>query len=145
MSTDLLQPALPLKPPPPVWEAPVNPAVPRSLCTDCGISRSSEPKRCASACQFIQPDYAKLEQRVHGRVRDAARPDELFFGPHLRMLRAAMRALREGAQWTGITTRIAERLLETGTADTAERDELPAARHAHAQRPKDGLAQRPVT
>ena len=78
---------------------------------------SSEPKRCATACQFIQPDYAKLEQRVHGRVRDAARPDELFFGPHLRMLRAALRTPREGAQWTGITTRIAERLLETGAVD----------------------------
>ncbi len=117
MSADLSDRAATLTPRPPVWVVPVNPAVPRSLCTDCGISRSSEPKRCATACQFIQPDYAKLEQRVHGRVRDAARPDEPFFGPHLRMLRAAMRTPRDGAQWTGITTRIAERLLETGAVD----------------------------
>ena len=117
MSAELSDRAEPLKPLPPVWAVPVNAAVPRSLCTDCGISRSSEPKRCATACQFIQPDYAKLEQRVHGRARNAARPDELFFGPHLRMLRAALRTPREGAQWTGITTRIAERLLETGAVD----------------------------
>jgi coenzyme F420 hydrogenase subunit beta len=33
------------------------------------------------------------------------------------MLRAAMVKPREGAQWTGITTRIAERLFETGAID----------------------------
>jgi coenzyme F420 hydrogenase subunit beta len=88
--------------------------VPRGLCTDCGISRSSDPKRCGQACQFIQPDYPGLEARVHGRARDEARPDEVFFGPFRRMVRARLTPPREGAQWTGITTRIAERLLETG-------------------------------
>ena len=77
----------------------------------------SEPKRCATACQFIQPDYAALETRVHGRPRDPARLDELHFGPFLAMHRAALRPPAEGAQWTGITTRIAERLLETGAVD----------------------------
>lgn len=100
-----------------VWAAPVAAAAPRDLCTDCGISRSSDPKRCGHACQFIRPDYASLENHVHGRTRDPARPDELHFGPFRRMLRAAMVAPREGAQWTGITTRIAERLLETGAVD----------------------------
>ena len=33
------------------------------------------------------------------------------------MVRARLKAPREGAQWTGITTRIAERLLETGAVD----------------------------
>lgn len=89
----------------------------RDLCTDCGISRSSQPKDCGRACQFIRPDYAGLEARVHGRSRDPLRPDELHFGPHLRMLRASLRTPRPGAQWTGITTRIAERLLETGAVD----------------------------
>ncbi len=51
---------------------------------------------------------------MHGRARDPGRPDELHFGPHLRMVRAALRAPAPGAQWTGITTRIGERLLETG-------------------------------
>jgi coenzyme F420 hydrogenase subunit beta len=96
---------------------PLPPPAPRGLCTDCGISRTTAPKRCGTACQFIAPDYPGLEQRVHGRARDAARPDELFFGPFRRMVRAAMKAPRAGAQWTGITTRIAERLLETGAVE----------------------------
>jgi coenzyme F420 hydrogenase subunit beta len=92
-------------------------AVPRALCTDCGISRTDDPKRCGRACQFIRPDYAALERRVHGRARDPARKDEVFFGPFRRMLRAALAAPRSGAQWTGIATRIGERLLESGAVD----------------------------
>ncbi len=77
----------------------------------------SEPKRCGSACQFIQPDYPGLEKAVHGRARDVGRADELHFGPFRRMVRARLKAPSAGAQWTGITTRIAERLLETGAVD----------------------------
>ncbi|MGD8956746.1 MAG: Coenzyme F420 hydrogenase/dehydrogenase, beta subunit C-terminal domain [Chromatiaceae bacterium] len=101
----------------PVWAAAVAEAVPRDLCTDCGISRSDDPKRCGRACQFIRPDYPGLEVEVHGRTRDAGRPDELHFGPFRRMLRAALTPPSPGAQWTGIVTRIGERLLETGAVD----------------------------
>ena len=94
----------------------------RNLCTDCGISRTSDPKRCGRACQFIAPDYPRLEAAVHGRSRDPgpasggdrARADEMFFGPYVAMHRAALRQPRDGAQWTGITTRLGERLLESG-------------------------------
>jgi coenzyme F420 hydrogenase subunit beta len=89
----------------------------RKTCTDCGLSRSDDPKRCGSACQFIAPDYDAAETRVHGRPRDPARPDELWFGPHRRMLRARLKAPKDGAQWTGIVTRIAEKLFETGAID----------------------------
>ena len=89
----------------------------RSLCTDCGISRTDNPKRCGEACQFIKPNYPELETRVHGRARDFNRPDELHFGPFIKMLRAALKNPSTGAQWTGITTRIGERLLETGAVD----------------------------
>jgi coenzyme F420 hydrogenase subunit beta len=89
----------------------------RRLCTDCGVSRSSDPSRCGKACQFIEPDYERLETRVHGRMRDPSKPDEAFFGPHRLMLRASLRSPSPGAQWTGITTRIAERLLENGAVD----------------------------
>ncbi len=54
---------------------------------------------------------------MHGRARDPARPDELHFGPMRRMLRARLAPPLAGAQWTGITTRIAERLLETACVD----------------------------
>ena len=98
-------------------------AVPhRSLCTDCGISKTQQPKRCASACQFIQPDYPRLEQQVHGRTRaqntnEPTTADQLFFGPYQHMLQAALQPATEGAQWTGITTRIAEKLLSLGMVD----------------------------
>ena len=95
----------------------LNPPAPRGLCTDCGVSRMADPKRCGTACQFIKPDYPALERQVHGRMRDEARPDERFFGPFRSMHRAALKAPREGAQWTGITTRLAERLLEEGLID----------------------------
>jgi coenzyme F420 hydrogenase subunit beta len=89
----------------------------RRLCTDCGVSRSSDPSRCGKACQFISPDYETLERQVHGRTRQTDKPDELFFGPFRSMHRAALKKPREGAQWTGITTSIAERLLETGAVE----------------------------
>jgi len=89
----------------------------RSLCTDCGISRTDNPKRCGEACQFIKPNYPALETQVHGRARDLGRPDELHFGPFIKMLRAGLKNPSTGAQWTGITTRIGERLLETGAVD----------------------------
>lgn len=100
-----------------VWAAPTDAAAPRGLCTDCGISRTADAARCGRACQFIKPDYSGLEARVHGRARDPHRPDELHFGPFRRMVKASLAPPRPGAQWTGITTRIAERLLETGAVD----------------------------
>lgn len=101
-----------------VADAPYTDAPPvRDLCTDCGISRTHEPRRCGRACQFIKPDYATLEASVHGRCRNVAKPDELFFGPMEHMLQARLRKPADGAQWTGITTRLAERLLEAGKVD----------------------------
>ena len=96
---------------------PVREAEPRHLCTDCGVSRMEDPKACGRACQFIKPDYEGLEAKVHGRARDPERPDELHFGPYRRMVRAALDHPREGAQWTGIATRLAEILLERDAVD----------------------------
>lgn len=96
---------------------PLRQAPHRNLCTDCGVSRMEDDKACGRACQFIAPDYPALEAQVHGRARDPARPDELHFGPFRKMVRARLRTPLEGAQWTGITTRIAARLLETGAVD----------------------------
>ena len=96
---------------------PLGPAAPRDLCTDCGLSRMANAKACGAACQFIAPNYAASEVQVHGRARDPARPDELFFGPFRAMYRARLKTPLAGAQWTGITTRLGERLLETGAVD----------------------------
>lgn len=109
----------------------------RKLCTDCGLSRTQDPKRCGQACQFIQPDYPLLEQRVHGRQRQqqTAQPDELFFGPYQQILSARLDPPLGGAQWTGITTRLAEVLLEKGLVDAVI---------AMAADPKDRWRPRPV-
>ena len=48
------------------WTPVLAEPAPRRLCTDCGVSRSPDAKRCAQACQFIQPDYPALERAVHG-------------------------------------------------------------------------------
>jgi coenzyme F420 hydrogenase subunit beta len=100
-----------------LFAPPLRAPAPRRLCTDCGLSRSQDPQSCGRACQFIAPDYPRLEAAVHGRARDPDRADERFFGPYRRMVRAALKDPKPGAQWTGITTRIAERLLETGAVD----------------------------
>lgn len=89
---------------------------PRSLCTDCGVSRMQDPSACGKACQFIKPDYPGAEMSTHGRAAQTT-GDEAFFGVTQAMYRAALHPARAGAQWTGLTTRLAERLLETGAVD----------------------------
>ncbi|MDX2260453.1 MAG: Coenzyme F420 hydrogenase/dehydrogenase, beta subunit C-terminal domain [Gemmatimonadales bacterium] len=110
-------------------------AKPRALCTDCGVSRSSDPSRCGKACQFIAPRYPELEVQVHGRMRDPHRGDEAHFGAYRRMVRARLRAPLAGAQWSGITTRLGERLLELGLVDAVI---------ATAAQPDDRWAPMPV-
>ncbi|MQX35541.1 Coenzyme F420 hydrogenase/dehydrogenase, beta subunit C-terminal domain [Roseospira navarrensis] len=100
-----------------LWTPPLAEPAPRTLCTDCGVSRMADPRQCGAACQFIRPDYPAMEARVQGRARDPERGDELFFGPYRRMVQAALKEPRPGAQWTGITTRLGQRLLETGQVD----------------------------
>ena len=89
----------------------------RELCTDCGVSRTRQPKRCATACQFIQPNYPQFESRIHGRARSLDNSDEVFFGHYLTMFRARLKTPLVGAQWTGIITRLCEVLLEQGIVD----------------------------
>ena len=101
----------------PLQKPELRDAPPRSLCTDCGVSRMADPKQCGSACQFIAPNYDTMETQVHGRARDAGQPDELHFGPFKRMVRAKLVSPSKGAQWTGITSRIGERLLESKMVD----------------------------
>ncbi len=87
------------------------------LCTDCGVSRMGDGRACGRACQFIKPDYPGLETAAHGRAADPGQGEEGFFGVTHAMLRARLTPAAEGAQWSGITTALAARLLETGAVD----------------------------
>ena len=89
--------------------------VPRTMCTDCGVSRMADPSACGAACQFIKPDYPGMETAVHGRARGAG--DETFFGPVEAMHRARLKQPAKGAQWTGITTALAADLLARDKID----------------------------
>ncbi len=89
----------------------------RRLCTDCGLSRTSKPKLCGSACQFVKPNYADFERELHGRTRATEHGDEHFFGVYQAMYRAKMARPQPGAQWTGITTALAAASLRNGMLD----------------------------
>ncbi|MBT8457076.1 MAG: Coenzyme F420 hydrogenase/dehydrogenase, beta subunit C-terminal domain [Alphaproteobacteria bacterium] len=101
----------------PIWTPTPGKAAHRNLCTDCGLSRTDMAGDCGKACQFIKPDYPGLEAQVHGRSAQADRGEERFFGVARTMHRARLEPALPGAQWTGLTTRLAERLLETGAVD----------------------------
>ena len=81
------------------------------------MSRLGDGKGCGKACQFIQPDYPALETRAHGRAARPETGEEAFFGVAQSMLRARLAPAAAGAQWTGLTTALAARLLETGAVD----------------------------
>jgi coenzyme F420 hydrogenase subunit beta len=81
------------------------------------VSRLGDGRACGRACQFIRPDYPAAEAAVHDRAADPETGDEAFFGVTKRMLRARLAPPAEGAQWTGIATGLAARLLETGAVD----------------------------
>ena len=85
-----------------------------------------------------------MEVKVHGRTRDDARPDERFFGPFRRMVQARLADPPPGAQWTGIATRIGERLLESGAVDAvltvAPRSRPTVGSRCGAGHPAGGMA-----
>lgn len=59
----------------------------------------------------------RLEEQVHGRSRDLDNWDDIHFGVHEEMLYARNVEPIQGAQWTGIVTKIAISMLESGAVD----------------------------
>jgi coenzyme F420 hydrogenase subunit beta len=70
-----------------------------------------------TACAFLNQQFERLEEKAHGRSRDLDNADELYFGVHQRMTTARLAAPIEGAQWTGIVSRLGVRALESGLVD----------------------------
>lgn len=85
------------------------------LCSDCGLCDSSYRSIMSKACVFVHNQVKELELRLHGRTRKPG--DEQHFGIYRRMYAARMRHPVASAQWTGIITTLAARLLEIGAVD----------------------------
>ena len=89
----------------------------KDLCSQCGLCDSRWVAYVRHACAFLNQQFEAMEERVHGRSRDLNNEDELYFGVSQRMLSARLRQPIEGAQWTGIVSRIGVRALESGLVD----------------------------
>ncbi|MFM7641065.1 MAG: Coenzyme F420 hydrogenase/dehydrogenase, beta subunit C-terminal domain [Cyanobium sp.] len=89
----------------------------RDLCSDCGLCDSRWVAYVRQACAFLDQHFEAMERKVHGRCRDLDDENELYFGVHERMLTARLQPAIDGAQWTGIVSRIGVRALETGLVD----------------------------
>jgi len=85
------------------------------LCSDCGLCDSTFKPLMAKTCVFVRNHTEELEQRLFGRNRRDG--DELRFGVFQSMHQARMRRAPPGAQWSGMVTTLAARLLERGDVD----------------------------
>ncbi|MFN7898299.1 MAG: coenzyme F420 hydrogenase/dehydrogenase beta subunit N-terminal domain-containing protein [Synechococcaceae cyanobacterium] len=89
----------------------------RDLCSQCGLCDSRWVAYVRSACAFLEQRFEALEELAHGRSRRLDDDNELYFGVQQRMLTARLRQPIDGAQWTGIVSRLGVRALETGLVD----------------------------
>jgi 3,8-divinyl protochlorophyllide a 8-vinyl-reductase (ferredoxin) len=85
------------------------------LCSDCGLCDSFLRPRMAETCLFVHNRAEQTEERLHGRRRRAG--DELRFGIYREMAVVRLPRPVPGAQWTGIVTTLAIRLLERGEVE----------------------------
>ena len=89
----------------------------KELCSQCGLCDSRWVAYVKQSCAFLTQRFEAMETEAHGRSRDLENDDELYFGVQQRMLTARLQRPIEGAQWTGIASRIAVLALETGLVD----------------------------
>ncbi|HYP03718.1 MAG TPA: Coenzyme F420 hydrogenase/dehydrogenase, beta subunit C-terminal domain [Cyanobium sp.] len=99
----------------PLARGSIKPA--RELCSECGLCDSRWVAYVRDACAFLNQRFEDMETLAHGRSRNLDDEDELYFGVQQRMLTARLQAPIEGAQWTGIVSRIGVRALESGLVD----------------------------
>ncbi|MFN3927222.1 MAG: Coenzyme F420 hydrogenase/dehydrogenase, beta subunit C-terminal domain [Pseudanabaenaceae cyanobacterium] len=89
----------------------------KELCSECGLCDTHYIHYVKQACAFIAPDIQGLEAKTHGRQRDLDNDNELYFGVHQQMWSARKQQPIAGAQWTGIVSAIAMKMLTTGTVE----------------------------
>lgn len=89
----------------------------KDLCSQCGLCDSRWVAYVRQACAFLEQRFPAMERQAHGRERNLEDENELYFGVQQRMLSARLAAPIEGAQWSGIVTRLGIRALESGLVD----------------------------
>jgi coenzyme F420 hydrogenase subunit beta len=85
------------------------------LCSDCGFCDSSLKLLMSQTCTFVRNQTRGIEQRLHGRARQAG--EEGRFGIYRAMYAARMARPNPHAQWTGMVTALGARLLEQDKVD----------------------------
>jgi coenzyme F420 hydrogenase subunit beta len=85
------------------------------LCSDCGLCDSWLRPQMSDTCLFVRNRMEEIEQRLHGRRRHPG--DEMRFGIFREQAILRMRQPVTGAQWTGMVTTLAARLLERGKVE----------------------------
>ncbi|GLC35133.1 hypothetical protein PLESTB_000557800 [Pleodorina starrii] len=92
----------------------------KQYCSSCGLCDTYYVAHVKDACAFLGDGMSRIEQleeRVHGRRRNADDDNELHFGVTSSMSYAVNTPAVEGAQWTGIVTQIAIDMLQSGKVD----------------------------
>ena len=79
----------------------------------------------------------QIEEKVHGRSRDLDDWDDIHFGVHKEMLYAKKKQGQAipGAQWTGIVTSIAIKMLESGMVEGVVCVQVRTHKGSHVARP----------
>jgi coenzyme F420 hydrogenase subunit beta len=86
----------------------------KELCSECGLCDTHYIHYVKDACAFLNQQIEQLENNTHQRSRDLNSENELYFGVHQQMFSAKKQIPIEGAQWTGIVTTLACKMLTQG-------------------------------
>ncbi|WNZ47958.1 Coenzyme F420 hydrogenase/dehydrogenase, beta subunit C-terminal domain [Leptolyngbya boryana CZ1] len=89
----------------------------KELCSECGLCDTYYIHYVKEACAFINQQIPELETQTHGRSRDLENEDDLYFGVSQDMMAARKTEPIPGAQWTGIVSTIAIKMLTRGMVE----------------------------
>jgi 3,8-divinyl protochlorophyllide a 8-vinyl-reductase (ferredoxin) len=85
----------------------------KELCSECGLCDTYYVHYVKQACAFLNQQITELEEQAHGRSRNLDNQNDWYFGVYQTMMAAKKKQPIEGAQWTGIVSTIACRMLES--------------------------------
>ena len=89
----------------------------KELCSECGLCDTYYVHYVKEACAFLNQQIKELESQSHSRSRNLDNSDELYFGVQQEMMAARKKEPIPGAQWTGIVSSIAIKMLESGIVE----------------------------